>query len=175
LRTGLAESLLFVSTSKDCAFAVLDTSQIAIGHTRPSQSVAVFTSLCLIPASNVGRSRSSGFSNSPRPQLPASNSNCSQQLKPCGYLTHSLTDCLQTLSRLTELRVRIRLNECRFTANLFVLAPSHLEAHDSISLLAVLLITSRYRSNRKHRFSLAVHVSLPSNGCCLVVCFAVVV
>jgi hypothetical protein len=45
---------------------------------------SVFTRRCLVAASNSGRSLPSGFSNCPRPQLPAShncNSQLSQQLK----------------------------------------------------------------------------------------------
>jgi hypothetical protein len=47
----------------------------------------VFTSCCLVSASNSGQSPSSGFPNSLRPQQPASNSNSSQWLKPSSFLT----------------------------------------------------------------------------------------
>jgi hypothetical protein len=40
---------------------VLHTSQIAIGHTRPSHCVTVFTRRCLVAAFNCGRSPSCGF------------------------------------------------------------------------------------------------------------------
>jgi hypothetical protein len=49
---------------------------------------------CLVAASSGGHSPSFGFPNCPRPQLPASHSNSSQQLNPSSYLTHSLTDQL---------------------------------------------------------------------------------
>jgi hypothetical protein len=61
------------------------------GHIKSSQSVTVFTSCCLVAASNGKCSPSSGFSNCPWPQLPASHSNSSQQLNPSGSLTHSLS------------------------------------------------------------------------------------
>jgi hypothetical protein len=59
-----------------------------------SQSVRVFTNRCLVAASNVERSPSSGFPKCPRPQLPASNSNGSQQLNRSSRLTHSVTNQL---------------------------------------------------------------------------------
>jgi hypothetical protein len=66
------------------------TSQTTIGHTRSSQSVTVFTSHCLVTASNDEHSPSSGFPNCPWPQLPASHSNSSQRVNPSGYqLTNS--------------------------------------------------------------------------------------
>jgi hypothetical protein len=52
----------------------------------------VFTSRCLVAAFNGERSPSSGFTNGPRPQLPASNSNSSQQLNLSSSLTNSLAD-----------------------------------------------------------------------------------
>jgi hypothetical protein len=42
------------------------------------------------------------------------------------------------------------------------------------SSLTVLLISSLHGPHRKHRSSVAVYGLMPSNGCCLVVCFAVV-
>jgi hypothetical protein len=51
------------------------STEIAIGHTRPSQSDIVFTSRCLVAASSTGRSCSSRFPNYPRPQLPVSHFN----------------------------------------------------------------------------------------------------
>jgi hypothetical protein len=45
--------------------AILHTSQITIGHSKPTQSVTVFTSRCLVAASNGGRSPSSRFPNGP--------------------------------------------------------------------------------------------------------------
>jgi hypothetical protein len=71
---------------KDYALTVLHTSQITVEHTKYSQSVRVFTSRCLVAVYNNGRSPSSGFPNYHRPQLPASNSNSSQQLNPSGYV-----------------------------------------------------------------------------------------
>jgi hypothetical protein len=55
-----------VLSSKDCALAVLHTSKLTMGHTRSSQFVTVFTSRCLVAASNDEFSPSSGFSNCPR-------------------------------------------------------------------------------------------------------------
>jgi hypothetical protein len=46
---------------------------------------------CLVAASNGRHSPSSGFPNCPRPQLPASNSNCSHRLNCNSSLTHLLT------------------------------------------------------------------------------------
>jgi hypothetical protein len=46
-------------------------------------------SRCLVTVSNGGRSPSSRFPNCPRPQLPASNSNSSQQLNPTHQPTRS--------------------------------------------------------------------------------------
>jgi hypothetical protein len=56
-----------VSTSKDYAVTVLHTSQITIGHSRPSQSVRVITNHCLVAASNSRCYTSSGFPIWPRP------------------------------------------------------------------------------------------------------------
>jgi hypothetical protein len=52
-------------------------------------SVTVFTTRCLVAASNGGRSLSSGFPNYHRSKLPASHSN-SSQLNLSGYLTRWL-------------------------------------------------------------------------------------
>jgi hypothetical protein len=49
---------------------------------------------CLIAASKGGPSPYSAFPNCPRPQLPASHSNNSQQLNPSRYLTDWLTNQL---------------------------------------------------------------------------------
>jgi hypothetical protein len=57
-------------------------------YTHTSVHIYVFTSRCLTAASNGGRSPSSVFPSCPRPQLPASYSNSSEQLNPSGYLTH---------------------------------------------------------------------------------------
>jgi hypothetical protein len=46
---------------------------------------------CLVVASKGGCSPSSGFPNSPQPQLPTSNSNRWQQISPSSSLTHQLT------------------------------------------------------------------------------------
>jgi hypothetical protein len=91
---GFVEILQLVTTSKDYALTVLHTSQITIIHTRFSQSVTVLTSRCLVATPNNERFPSSGFPNCPRPQLPASNSNSSQQLNSSGYLIHYLTNQL---------------------------------------------------------------------------------
>jgi hypothetical protein len=61
------------------------TSHFTITHT--SVHSHVFTSRCLVAASNGGRSPSSEFLNWPRPQLPTSTSNSSQRLNPSNPLT----------------------------------------------------------------------------------------
>jgi hypothetical protein len=94
---GFIELLQLVTTSKDYAPTVLQTSHITIGHTRSSQSVRIFTSRCLIAGSNVGCSPSSGFRNYPRTQLPASHSNSSPRLNCSGFIT--ATSKLSLLSR----------------------------------------------------------------------------
>jgi hypothetical protein len=86
---GFTKFLQLITTSKSYALTVLHTSQITVGHTRSSQSIRVFTSHCLVAASNSGRSPSSGFPNCSRSQLPASHSNSSQRLNPSDYLTCS--------------------------------------------------------------------------------------
>jgi hypothetical protein len=89
---GFIELLLqLVTTSKDYAFTVLHSSQIAKGHTSSSQPDTIFTSRCLVAAANGGRSPSCGFANCPRPQLPTSKSNNSQQLNPSSNLINLLT------------------------------------------------------------------------------------
>jgi hypothetical protein len=52
LVTGFTELLQLKTTSKDYALTVLHTSQITTGCTRSSQSVTVFSSCCLVAASN---------------------------------------------------------------------------------------------------------------------------
>jgi hypothetical protein len=91
LVTGFIELLQYATTGKDYVLTVIHTSQITIGPTSSSQSVTVFTSRCSVVASNGGLSASSGFPNCPRPQLPASHSNSSEQLNSSGYLINSLT------------------------------------------------------------------------------------
>jgi hypothetical protein len=91
-------TLQLITTRKDYAF-LLHTSLITIGHTRSSQSVPVFSSRCLVAASNGRRSPSSGFPNCPRAQPPASHSNRSQQLNPSGFLTHEVEVMLRPTVR----------------------------------------------------------------------------
>jgi hypothetical protein len=76
-----------------CCYTVLHTSQIAIKHTRYSQSLTVFTSRCLVADFKGGRSRTYGFPNCSRPQLPPSNSNSSQRLNPSSPLTPTPNLC----------------------------------------------------------------------------------
>jgi hypothetical protein len=73
-------------------------------HTHTSVHSHVFTSRCLVTASNCGLSPSSGFPKYPRPQLPASHSNCSQRLNLSSPLSNSLTHQPTTLhlTQLTE-------------------------------------------------------------------------
>jgi hypothetical protein len=65
------------------------TLQFTIGHTRSSQSATAFISRCLLLTSNRGRSPSSCFPNSPRPQPPASDSYSSQRLNYSRPITPS--------------------------------------------------------------------------------------
>jgi hypothetical protein len=69
------------------------------GHRKYIASVTVFTSQCLVSASNSGRSPSSGFPNCPQPQLPASHNSSSQGLNSSYYLINSPT-CSMTLHQL---------------------------------------------------------------------------
>jgi hypothetical protein len=69
------ELLQPVNTSKDYAITFLHASQITVEHTRSSQSVTLFTSRCLVAASNGGPSPSSGFPKCPQPHLSASHIN----------------------------------------------------------------------------------------------------
>jgi hypothetical protein len=119
------------------------TETIVHGHVSISRYLAA--------AFNRRRSSPSGFPNCPRPQLPVSKSNSSQQLNPSSLLTHSFTNHLIINS--------IQLNSTQL---------------NSIQL-TVLLITFRHRPHRKHRSFVAVYGTLHSNGSCLAVCSAVVV
>jgi hypothetical protein len=90
--------------SKHYAVILLHYSQVTIGHTMSSQSVTVFSSRCLVAASNGGHPPSSGFPNCPRPQLASSHSNSSQQLNRSSslnnlLLTDSLTNSPQSQSQ----------------------------------------------------------------------------
>jgi hypothetical protein len=114
---GLIEFWQLVTTSKDYVLTVIHTSQITKGHTRSSQSVAVFTSRCLVGVSKGGSSPSLGFPNSPRPLLLASHSSRSQHMNRSSSITNSLT----TTEAESEL-----LYDWRFSANQFVLAISPL-------------------------------------------------
>jgi hypothetical protein len=67
---------------------VIHTSRTAMGFTWSSQSLTFFTTRCMVAASNFGLSPSSMFPYCPHPQLPASNSNSSQQRNASGYLTN---------------------------------------------------------------------------------------
>jgi hypothetical protein len=63
-------------------------------HTHTHIHVSIVTSSLAVMLSsgfNGGRSHSSGFLHYPRPELPASHSNCSQQLSPSSSLTNSVT------------------------------------------------------------------------------------
>jgi hypothetical protein len=67
-----------VITSNYSALPNSCTRLLTTAHTKTFQS-DVFTSRCLVAASNGGRSPYSGFPNYPRPQLPSSHSNSSQR------------------------------------------------------------------------------------------------
>jgi hypothetical protein len=106
---------------------------------------------CLAAAFNGERSPSSGFPNCPRPQLPASHSNTSQQLNPSGSLTHQ--------------------------PNQLTRSPTNSHTNSSLTrscLVLLLVITYRHGSHRKRRSSVSVYVLLSSNGHCIVAYFAVV-
>jgi hypothetical protein len=51
--TGFIELLQIVTTSKNYALTVLNTSETTIGHTRSCQSLTIFISRCLVVASVV--------------------------------------------------------------------------------------------------------------------------
>jgi hypothetical protein len=93
----LNELIQLVTTSTAYALSVLHTSQITIGYTASTQSVTVFTSRCLVAASNCGHSPFCGFLNYHRSHLPTSHNNSSQQLNSAvislltNWLTHSPT------------------------------------------------------------------------------------
>jgi hypothetical protein len=123
---GFSELLQLVTTSKDYALTILHTSQITIGHTRSSQSVTVFTSHCLVIASNSGCFPSSGFPNCPQPQLPASHSNNSQQLNPSGHLTK----CNSQLLLLTTTQHRPR-GKHHSSVVVYGPLPSNCQLHNS--------------------------------------------
>jgi hypothetical protein len=65
-------------------------------HKHTSVHIHIFTSCCSVAVSNGGRSPSSRFLNYPRPQLPTSLSNSSQQLNPSVYLTESESESYVT-------------------------------------------------------------------------------
>jgi hypothetical protein len=79
------------------------TLQFTIIYTHTSVHSHVFTSRCSVAASKGGHSPSSRFSNYPRPQLPASNSNSSQWLNLSSSLTNSVTHQPTNCAQLTNL------------------------------------------------------------------------
>jgi hypothetical protein len=109
---------------------VLHTSQFSIEHSRSTQSVTVFTSHCLVAASNGWWFLFSGFVNCPHPQLPACHSNCSQQLNPSNYPTNSLTQSLTNQLKSTLLPGAF--TTMRGTTN--TLQPVHLSACNNLEL-----------------------------------------
>jgi hypothetical protein len=96
---GFIDYLQIVITSNYSAIANSHILQFTTASTKSSQS-AVFTSRCVVTASNVERSRTT-----PVPQLPPSNSNGSQALNVSNPLTHLRTNQLAPLhcTALTEL------------------------------------------------------------------------
>jgi hypothetical protein len=110
-------------------------------YTHSSIHSHVFTSSCSVAASNGGRSPFSGFPNSPRPKLPASNSNSTQRLNRSSSLTHWLTQSLTS----------------KF--NSYWLTPP-----------ANLLLTNWHGPRRKYRSSFSVQLLLSGDDvlrCCL--------
>jgi hypothetical protein len=71
LVTGLTEHLQIVTTNNYNSFTVLQISKDHYNY-NAHKVFSVFTSRCLVAASNGGRSPSSGFPNSLQPQIPAS-------------------------------------------------------------------------------------------------------
>jgi hypothetical protein len=136
---GFIEQLQIVTISNRTA---ISNSQSAIHYsTKLNLLSLLWLHHFLVTASKGGRSSSSGFPNSPRPQLPASNSNSSQQLNPSGYLTNSLTN-----SSLTNLLITSRLG-------------SHKKHHSSVAVQLLLSVP-----HSKHQFSTVVCGPLPSKG-----------
>jgi hypothetical protein len=136
LMIGFLDSVICVTTLYN---SLLHTHT----HTHISVHSHVCTSRCSAAASNSRCSPSSGFSNCPRPQLPAFHSNSSQWLNLSSsltdWLTHSVTHQPTNSKWLTQLS----------------------------ELISVLLITSWHGPHRKHCSSIAVYGPLPSNGCLL--------
>jgi hypothetical protein len=81
---GLIEHLQNVTTNNYDSLTKVHSSKTLRGF-------SVFTSRCLVAASNGGRSPSSGFPNCPLPQLPSSVNNGSQRLNLSCSLTISVT------------------------------------------------------------------------------------
>jgi hypothetical protein len=77
---GLPNSYRSVTTSNYNRFINSHTLQFTKEHAEDFSACCVFTSCCLVAASNCGRSSSSGFSNCHWPQLPAAHSNSSAVL-----------------------------------------------------------------------------------------------
>jgi hypothetical protein len=103
-----------MTTSKDYAVTVLHSSEITVGRNRSFHSVTVFTSRCLVAGSNGGHSSFFGFPNCPRPQLPASNSNNSQQLHPSSQrpLPSNGSICHGTILPYTTMKDNWNCNAC---------------------------------------------------------------
>jgi hypothetical protein len=154
----------------------------------------VFTSRCSVAASNGGRSTSSAFPNGPWPKLPASNRNSSQWLNLSSALkslTHSLAHLPTTrhftqLSKLTLTEWLLNFSWPSPAQRFLVPNPTgpitlfycltvledfrspHSSHYHWISL-TVLRKTSRHGPRRKHRSSVLVYGTLPSNGRCQIV------
>jgi hypothetical protein len=150
-------------------------------HRHTSVHSHVFTSRCLVAASNGGRSPSSGFPNCPQPQLPASHSNrTTEPQQSSNSLTHSLTKLLllhclsprlaaishQTPTLLTAVKhsILIAAGPC-YTATARTVQKTPLPTP----------LYSCMRVCRGHYLASALFAEpLLSNGCCIAAYFAVV-
>jgi hypothetical protein len=105
LVNGFIQFLQLINTSNDYAVTVPHTSQITIGHTRPSQPVTVFTSRCLVVAFDGELYPFSVFPDRPWSQLTHSHSDWTPAVL---QLTHSLTNKLFT-ALTVKVKVTLRL------------------------------------------------------------------
>jgi hypothetical protein len=85
------ELLQLVTTSNIHDLTVFRPSQVTVSYAQSSQSVTVFTSRCLLKASNGGLYLFYGFPKYPRSQLQSSNCNSSHNMSHNSPLAHWFT------------------------------------------------------------------------------------